>query len=297
MSHKKFRLSWPLEIEIVRGYVNWALSVRKLSPETVKVYLSDLKMAHKIRNVEASFENDYFINAMIKGAKNISLYSTICKRSRFVMSFPLLKLLGHEIATSNWSQDSKSVFWTACCVAFFGSFRLGEILPKSDGQDPETLSWNQIKFSKNGSVVINIRFPKVIRDISGDFVDLFEIKNSSFCPFSALKHLSTLRASTTGSNSPVFQFENGKNLTQRIFSSTVVSLLERHVGREAKNFSGHSFRAAIPSALANTPDLASDSDIMMWGRWSSESYKCYTRLKHNARKAIFEKIVSMYTSQ
>ena len=179
----------------------------------------------------------------------------------------------------------------------FGSFRLGEILPRSNDQDPETLTWNQIKFSKNGSVVINIRFPKVIRDISGDFVDLFEIKNSSFCPFSALKHLSTLRASTTGSKSPVFQFENGKNLTQRIFSSTVVSLLERHVGSEAKNFSGHSFRAAIPSALANTPDLASDSDIMMWGRWSSESYKCYTRLKHNARKAIFEKIVSMYTSQ
>jgi hypothetical protein len=94
----------------------------------------------------------------------------------------------------------------------------------------------------------------------------------------------------------VFRFANGKNLTQRIFSSTVVSLLERHVGCEAKKFSGHSFRAAIPSALANTPDLASNSDIMMWGRWSSDSYKSYTRLKHNARKAIFEKIVSKYSA-
>ncbi len=114
--------------------------------------------------------------------------------------------------------------------------------------------------------------------------------------FSALKSLANRRTGFSEINRPVFQFANGKNLTQKMFTTTVVSLLERHVGSEAKNFSGHSFRAAIPSALANTPDLASDSDIMMWGRWSSESYKSYTRLKHNARKAIFEKIVSMYSS-
>jgi hypothetical protein len=74
----------------------------------------------------------------------------------------------------------------------------------------------------------------------------------------------------------------------------MVSLLERHIGNSAKNFSGHSFRAAIPSALASSPSLASDSDIMLWGRWSSESYKAYVRLKHNARKEIFNKIVSLF---
>jgi hypothetical protein len=92
---------------------------------------------------------------------------------------------------------------------------------------------------------------------------------------------------------PVYRFENGK-LTPKIFKTTVVSLLGRHIGGEAKSFSGHSFRTAIPSALANTPNLASDSDIMMWGRWFSDSYRVYTRLKHNARKAIFENIVSMF---
>jgi hypothetical protein len=117
--------------------------------------------------------------------------------------------------------------------------------------------------------VVNIRFPKVIRSSTGDFVDLFEIRNSSFCPFSALKSLAERRTGSTDYNRPVFH-ANGKNLTQKIFITTVVSLLERHVGNGAKNFSGHSFRAAIPSALANTPDLASDSDIMIWGRWSSK---------------------------
>jgi hypothetical protein len=273
--------------------MNWALTKKKLSPDTVKIYLSDLRLAHKIRSVEPKFENDFFIKVMLKGAKNVSLYTNITKKSKFVMSFPLLRIIGHDIALSTWSNDSKLVFWSACCVAFIGSFRLGEILPKSEN-NIENLTWSQIRFTNMGSVVINIRFPKVIRNNTGDFVDLFEIKNSMFCPFSSLKALAHQRSLEINRDLPVFQFANGVNLSPKVFTSTVVSLLERHIGGAAKNFSGHSFRAAIPSALANSPNLASDSDIMLWGRWSNESYKAYVRLKHNARKEIFNKIVSMY---
>jgi hypothetical protein len=231
---------------------------------------------------------------MLRGAKNVSLYTELSNSSRFAMSFPLLKIIGHEIAKSNWDLDRKNVFWAACCTAFFGSFRLGEILPKSEGTEPETLTWNRVHFTAKNSAVINIRFPKVIRNSTGDFMDIFEIKNSSFCPFSALKNLAKSNQQNVLRNLPVFQFKNGKNLTVNIFTRTMISLLEKHVGKQAKNFSGHSFRAGIPSALANTPNLASDSDIMVWGRWSSDSYKSYTRLKHNARLAIFKKIISMY---
>jgi hypothetical protein len=273
--------------------VNWALSIKKLSPDTVKVYLSDLKLAHKIRSVVPNFEDDFFIKAMLKGAKNISLYANISKKSKFVMSLPLLKIIGHEIAMSSWTNDSKIVFWSACCVAFFGSFRLGEILPRSDN-NIENLTWSRIKFTNMNSVVLNIRFPKVIRNTSGDFVDLFKIENSSFCPYSALKSLAKIRQPEIKQDRPVFQFANSRILSPKTFTSTMVSLLERHIGNSAKNFSGHSFRAAIPSALASSPSLASDSDIMLWGRWSSESYKAYVRLKHNARKEIFNKIVSLF---
>ncbi len=55
-----------------------------------------------------------------------------------------------------------------------------------------------------------------------------------------------------------------------------------------------SFRAAIPAALASNPNLATDHEIMIWGRWSSDSYKAYTRLKHEAKLGIFKKIVSIY---
>jgi len=130
--HIKTSISWPLSKSFVRSYVNWALSVKKLRPESVKVYISDIKLAHRLRDKEIEFDNDFFINSMLKGAKNMSLYTKKYKSKKFVMTFPLMKLLGHEIASSNWDPASKLVFWAACCTAFFGSFRLGEILPKSD---------------------------------------------------------------------------------------------------------------------------------------------------------------------
>jgi len=44
------------------------------------------------------------------------------------MTLALLKLIGHQIAKSDWSDDSKLTVWGACTTAFFGAFRIGEIL-------------------------------------------------------------------------------------------------------------------------------------------------------------------------
>ena len=66
------------------------------------------------------------------------------------MSLPLLKLIGHEIAKASWDPNSKQVIWTACVVAFCGSFRLGEILAKNEWSfnTTETLLWSDVKFTK-----------------------------------------------------------------------------------------------------------------------------------------------------
>ena len=42
--------------------------------------------------------------------------------------------------------------WAASLTAFFGSFRLGEILPKSENYDvEETLVWSDVKFRNEDS--------------------------------------------------------------------------------------------------------------------------------------------------
>jgi hypothetical protein len=272
--------------------VNWAVSVRKLNTSTIKVYLSDIKLAHHLRDVTPPNNCDFFITSMLKGADNLALYSNIVHDSKLVMSFPLLKLLGHEIAKSNWSLTNKKVFWCACCLAFFGSFRMGEILcSEPNSFSTENLTWNCVKFNEE-SATINIRFPKVNKDGNGDYIDIFKTRSTEFCPFTCLKVLSTISPENVRKNLPVFTFDSGKFLTVKTFSETIKELLKPYLGAKSDLITGHSFRAGIPAAIANHPDLLSNDDVCKWGRWSSASFKIYTRLKMSARRAIFEKLLS-----
>jgi hypothetical protein len=63
--------------------------------------LSDLNIAHKLKSLDTENFTDFFVNSMLKGAKNLALYSNISKKARLVMTFPLLKLIGHAIAETN----------------------------------------------------------------------------------------------------------------------------------------------------------------------------------------------------
>jgi hypothetical protein len=279
--------------EFLRSFTNWMLTVRKLRPQSAAIYLSDLKLAHKLRNLDTAHFDDFFVKSMLKGASNLMLYSVIINKSKFVMTFPLLKIVGHEIAKSNWTEDSKRVLWSACSLAFFGSFRLGEILSRKETViHPETLTWNNVKIFETHAIV-HIRFPKNLRARSGDFVDIFPYPGC--CPLTCLKQLKLNKGKDVDRNLPVFTFENGVYLTSEKLTTAVKSLLGTHIGHNSAHITGHSFRAGIPAALANHPNLASDDEIKRWGRWSSDSYQAYTRLKFKSRKAIFDKITTAFS--
>jgi hypothetical protein len=280
---------------MLRGYVSWALNVKKLSPSTVRMYVSDLKNFQKQKDLSVEVFEDFFVNSMIKGAENLTLYTNIVKRTRLAMSYPLLKILGHEIANSNWSAHSKKVFWCACCVAFYGSFRMGELLSSEETNfSAETLTWDCVEFVSSDSAVVQLKFPKSSKANAGHFVDIFKIRDSSTCPFTCLKSLHDANPSAVLQNLPVFSFSSTNFLSSKVFNKTLRNLLRPHLGSKVSNISGHSFRAAIPAAIANHPDLLSNDDVCKWGRWSSASFQSYTRLKLAARKAIFNKLLSLF---
>ena len=58
----------------------------------------------------------------------MEIYKSSKSRLRLVMTLDTLKILGHEIAKTNWDTMNKQVVWAASCLAFFGSCRIGEIL-------------------------------------------------------------------------------------------------------------------------------------------------------------------------
>jgi hypothetical protein len=215
-----------------------------------------------LKGLQPCFVPDFFIKSMIKGAENLSLYSNITKHAKLVMTLPRLKILGHEIATSNWSTDSKRVFWAACCVAFFGSFRMGEILSNNKNTySTETLTWDFVNLSVPNTATIQVRFPISHSKNSSDFIDLFAIQNSPLCPHACLLNLREKKSLDVKQNKPVFTFDSGLFLSTKRFNSTIRELMRKHLGKNSENILGHSFRAGIPAAISNHPALMSNDDV------------------------------------
>ena len=118
---KGVKFSWPLSEETVQKFVDFCLNSEKLKSATVESYLSALSFIHKLN----SWKNPCFgfvVKSMLTGAENLNFYSDISGTGRKVMTLPVLKILGHQLALTDWSADSKQVFWTAATVAFFRIF-------------------------------------------------------------------------------------------------------------------------------------------------------------------------------
>jgi hypothetical protein len=288
---KMHKINSPLQNTDICNFINFVLNTKKLRHSTAKSYVSSLEFYLKLQNLDSSCCNDLLVKSMLKGAENLELYNEITKNCRRAMSFPLLKILSHCIASKSWPELDKQCFWTAFTVAFYGSFRFGELVSESakSYNKKETLLWSDVVFG-NDFAVIHIKISKN-KIKKGEYIDLFLQKDNHYCPVKALLRLKKLTDTTH--NTPVFRLTNGELLTSSRINTTLYELLLPVIGETAKLITGHSFRAALASALATRPDIASSEEVQAWGRWSSNSFLLYTRLKLNQKRIIFNKIVSV----
>jgi hypothetical protein len=281
---------WPLQSEVINSFCHWALTEKNLKSSTVKAYLSSMALYHRLNGLDESNCSNYLSKLIIRGAENLEITSCSKQRQRNVVTLPVLKILGHEVANSMWDSLSKQIFWVAACLSFFGSLRMGELLSKNiSSWDPDiTLLWSDI-LDRGDSLLVHIKSPKS-RTKGGEYVDIFPFPGHNCCPVNVFK---TLKSKTEGirkENEPIFKFRNGNLLTKEVFNNTLGELLNKKLNAK---FSGHSFRAGIPSTLARFPELSNDSHIMGWGRWTSNAYLSYTRLKTDQKRKIFSKIVEV----
>jgi hypothetical protein len=237
---------------------------------------------------------DSTITDLLRGASNLVMSGPPQPAlNRRVMTMPMLQLIGHQLAGSGWRENSQQTIWTACLVGFFSSARMGELLaPHEVGIDPTaTLTWSCVQFREDDSVLIHIRLPKISTQ-EGDFVDLFPFPDPPYCPVAALKRMywQQKEAGHGGLGQAVFTFTTGKQLTREGLNAALKTLLSPIFNFEEGSISCHSFRAALPSALAARPSEVSAEDIKNWGRWKSDAYQGYTRLKHQQKQELYQKI-------
>ena len=173
--HTKMIVPWPFTHSFITHFIEWLSFIKNLAPASINTYMSLLKLIHKLRGLDTSTCESFLCKTLIRGASNLQYYKPRMNANKKVMTIPLLKILGHNLAKTDWSDHTKSVIWTAATVGFFGSFRFGELLSKKQNEYNkfETLLWSDMKFFDDGSVRIHKKIPKN-RTPNGEFVSLFE---------------------------------------------------------------------------------------------------------------------------
>ena len=285
----------PITIEVMRAFVTWTLTNRKLQSSTIESYISSLATMHNLAGVKcAQFSKDRCIILALNGGKNIALRQTDTHTTRLSMNIHLLSILGHRIAKENWDKISKQVVWTAAVVSFYTSCRMGEILPNSrTGFDASaTMKWGNVKFIDQNEILMFLPYTKTT-GYKGAIIDLFPINNST-CPVAALSKLKNLYKSNDlySTKNPVFMFTSGKFLTVQKMNEILEGLLTDFTDSLHK-ITCHSFRAGLPSVIAANPDKSGVQDLKEWGRWHTDSYEKYTKQDREKKRVLFYRYVNM----
>ena len=235
-----------------------------LAPQTIKSYLAAIRNTQLSLGLPDPREHSSLpvlkrVQAGICRARLNRVQST---KVRLPMTAPLLRQIKTELERS--AHPNRVVIWAVCCTAFFGFFRLGELLlsAPSSFNARVHLAWGDV-------AVDNPRTPKMIKirlkqsktDQYGHGVDVVMGRTDlDLCPVAAILAYMATRGDCHG---PFFLTVDGKTLPKSVFITEIRKII-RVLGLPDSNYAGHSFRigAATSAAMVGVED----STIQLMGR-------------------------------
>jgi hypothetical protein len=177
-------------------FICWNGSNRKRSPKTVSMYLGSLDILQKLNREIRHGKGKVLERSLLKGMGHLRQKSTgkeIREAKNPVIPVNLLMLDKIRIGLKSSGRATGSVLsvWTACLVAFWGLFHLGELLPKKETSFDKfsNLLWEDVVFiQSNKRVLLNVRSSKRPGP-PGNKAELFAVRKNTFLSDLSPKHL------------------------------------------------------------------------------------------------------------
>ena len=245
-----------------------------LKQQTIKGYLSAGRhLQIECGGGDPRVENMPLLELALRGAKREQ--AGVPTRTRLPITPAVLEKL-----RSSWNRDPTNqrhvMLWAACCVAFFGFLRSGELtVAEPAGFDPgQHLTMGDVSVDnteKPTCVALRIKQSKTDLFRRGVSIHLHQT-NLPLCPVGALLAYLVIRGPQDG---PLFRLEDGSPLTRSRLVSELRTAL-RSAGIDPSKYAGHSFRigTVTTAAACGVPvDL-----IKAQGRWKSQAYQLYVRI-------------------
>ena len=191
--------------------------------------------------------------------------------ARKPITIDLLEVIVSNLQFICSSSYEYTLFKAVYCCAFFGFFRVGELVQA--GLPQKALIIEDIKLSRDGkSVIFYLKSSKADKYHRGVHICISAIPSHPLCPVTAMSKYLALRPHGP---SQAFVHWNNSALTRYQFQAILKKSLN-YSGINADNYTSHSFRigaATTAASLGLSPAL-----IQHFGRWGSDSYKSYIRI-------------------
>ena len=150
ISNTNSDFSWPLSQEIRNGFIVWCYEYGNVSANTVDKYLVHLNGIQSFLGFKKFDNSKKYTKSLLKGFKNAKNLKNKKNLNRKAITFDTLKIIRQKLKNTMGKKWDFQTVWTACCIAFFGCFRLGEILAKNPYvfDKYSDLTWSDVKLHK-----------------------------------------------------------------------------------------------------------------------------------------------------
>jgi len=292
----KRRFSFPFTEQMVVVFVSYLLSLGSLKAKTIESYLSALRVWHLTKGHFVQNLRPDIVKALLTGKGHFDDDIDRDDFGRMPVLLEHLDLL-HAILPldKTLTENNKQAFWAICVMAFFGSFRITELLsknartidPKTDllRRDIEILE-RKVNGKKREFLRVSLKSPKEARGNKQPIkIEVFST-GDKFCPVQAYKNYE-LGFGVLQRSSAAFRLDiTGNSFSQRFFGVKLKYFFKPYVSYGS--LTGHSFRSGLSSLLGEAG--FSDEQIMALGRWSSSAFLRYIKLGRMTRCRNAEKI-------
>ena len=287
-----YGLQWlPLESEVISLYAQFiARSVK--SPDTVKNYISSVKVMYIILNQPVQGFSSFELRLALKGIAR-------SKRHRVKQAAPITpQLLAQFTQHLDLQHPVDATYWSLFLTAFFAMARKSNLVPESAAKyDPKKqLCRDRVLVGQQCLLLIWDWAKNIQQGERMHKVPLLPISGSLLCPVSSYKQMCKL-VPAEGTDPAFCVTHKGKRvpITYRQFNAKLKQLVGK-CGLEPSKFSSHSFRrgGATCAFRARVPETL----IQLQGDWASNCYKNYLRMGLQEKpmvSASMNKMVALQT--
>lgn len=256
---------WPPSQSDLVNFVSY-LSLQKFSANTIKTYVAGISYHCKLHGFPDRTQ-DFLLKKVLLGLSRSNPHHD----TRKPITLQILTTIVQTLPSICHSYYESTLFTTIFVTAFFGFFRMGELVQNTKQDVGHAIQVQNVSYSPlDNTIKIVLHHSKTDQAGRGAAIQL-KSTHKIVCPVSCIRLYLQLRPKCRGS---LFCHISGSPVTRYQVVSVFNMLLEK-LGLDTKLYKTHSFRiGAASNAWASG---ASQQSIAIEGRWKSSCLLNYIR--------------------